>query len=115
VIGAAEIFGAAAGFGDDRGGVMAADVIEGAEFAVIAADDHEGFFVDVDGEELAGLLNLIEAADDLPVGGEDTVALELFDALVEIPGRRDGMRFFEGSFGIVEIQDFADAALIHKG
>ena len=103
MIGATEIFRATLFFGNDRGGVMAADVIEGAEFAVVAADDDEGFLVDVDGEELAGFLDLIEMADDLPVGGKDGIALELRDAFVEIPGSRDGPSLFERVGGIVEV------------
>src|SRR5208337_1620021 len=80
VIRTAELFRATLFFGNDGGGVMAADVVESTEFAVIAADDEERFVVDIDGEELAGIFHLIEAADDLPVGGEDGVALELRDA-----------------------------------
>ena len=93
---------------------MAADVIEGAELAVVAADDDERFLVYINGEELAGFLDLVQMADDLPVGGEDGVALELGDASVEIPGSGDGEGFLERIGGIVEVEDFADGGVGHK-
>jgi len=94
---------------------MSADVVEDAKFAIIAADDDERLFVDIDGKELTGLLDLIEAADDLPIGGEDGVALELRDAGIEIPGSGDGRGVFERVGGIVEIENVADAAFGHHG
>ena len=45
VIGTAKLFGAAAGLRNDSSGVMAADIVEGAEIVVIAADDDDGFAV----------------------------------------------------------------------
>lgn len=114
VIRAAELFRAPFFLGDDGSSVMAADVVEGAELAVITADGEERIFVDVDGEELAGIFHLIEAADDLPVGGEDRVTFELGDARVEIPECGDGGGLLEGIGGIVKIEDVADATLMHK-
>jgi hypothetical protein len=114
MIRATKLFGTAMRFRNDGGGVMTANVVEGAEFAVIAADDDERLFVDIDGKELTGLLDLIEAADDLPVGGKDGVAFELRDAGVEIPGSGDGRGVFERIRGIVEIEDVADSALVHE-
>jgi hypothetical protein len=114
MIGAAELFGTTVGFENDGGGVMAADVVKGAEFAIIAPDYDERFFVDVNGEELAGILDVIEVADDLPVGSEDGVTLELRDAGIEIPGSGNGPGVFERVGGIVEIEDVANAALVHE-
>ena len=66
---------------------MAADIVEGAQLAVVAANHNQRFLVHVDGKKLAGFLHLIEASHDLPIGRKYTVAFELFDALVEIPRR----------------------------
>jgi len=113
VVRAAKLLCATFFLGNDGGGVMAADVAEGAELAVIAADDDKRFVVEVDGEELAGIFDLIEAAGDLPVRREDGIAFELGDTRIEIPGRGDGPGFLEGIGGIVKIEDVANAALVH--
>ena len=113
MIRAAELFGAATFLWDDGGSVMAADVEEGAKLAIVAANDDERLFVDVDGEELTGLADLIEAADDLPIGGEDAAAFELMDAAIEIPGSGNGESALEGIGRIVEVEDVADRGLVH--
>ena len=79
------------GFGDDGGGVVAADVEEGAELVVVAADDDDGFAGDVGGEEVAGVSELVEAADGLPGAGEDGLFFEGFDLRVAVPGGGDGV------------------------
>jgi len=114
MVGAAELLRAAGYAGFDGGGVMAADVVESAELAVIAASDEQRFFVDVDGEELAGILELIEAADDLPVAGENGFAFELRDAGIEIPGSGDGEGPLERIRRIIEVQNVAHSAFGHK-
>jgi hypothetical protein len=112
VIGAAKLFGAAVGFRDDGGGVMAADVVEGAELRVVAADDDDGLAGDVGGEERAVFANVIEAAGDLPAFSEDGRELQFVYARVAIPGRGNRGGFLERIGGIVQVQDFADA-LVH--
>src|SRR6266849_9163955 len=92
---------------------MTANIEKGAQAAVVAADHKERLAVDVNGEELAGLGNLVEAADHLPVGGEDAAALQLLDARIEIPRRGNGERFLKGISGIVKIQNVANAAFQH--
>src|SRR5262249_7389399 len=114
VIRAAEVSCAPIGFRDDGGGVVPADVVKGAELAIIAAHNDQGLLVDVDGEELAGVLDLVEMANDLPVGGEDGVAFELRDAFVEIPGGRNGPGLFERVAGVIEVEDIAKRALGHS-
>ena len=113
MVGAAKLFGAALGFRDDGRGVMAADVVEGAELGVVAAHDDDGLAGDVGGEELAFFANLIEAADDLPGRAEDAGAFEFFDARVAIPGRGDRGGFFEWIGGIVEIEEVVDGTRVH--
>ena len=90
---AAELFGAALGFGDDGGGVVAADVEKGAELVVFAADYDDGFVGDVCGEKLAFFADLIEAADCLPGVGEDGSEFQRFDTRVAVPRGGDGGGF----------------------
>ncbi len=104
VIGAAEILGAALRLGDDSGGVVAAYVIKGAECAVIAARNDDGFAGEIGGEEITFARDLIQAAGDLPGVGEDGFLLETGDAGIEIPRRGNGPGFFERVVGIVEVE-----------
>ena len=108
VVGAAELFGAALEFGDYGGGMVAADVVEGAELGIVAADDDDGFAGDIGGEELAFLADLVGPSDYMPGSAEDTHAFEFFDAFVPIPGGWDRGGFFERVAGVVEIEDVLD-------
>jgi len=114
VIGAAKLFGAAVGFGDDGCGVVSTDVEEGAESMVIAADDDDGFAGDVGGEEVAFVLELVEAADGLPGAGEDGLFFERFDLRVAVPGSGDGIGVVKGIVRIVEGEEVVDG-LRHGG
>ena len=114
VIGTTEILDATLVFRDDRSGMVAADVVEGPESAIVAADDDKRFFVHVDGEKVAGFPDLVKAADDLPIACEDGVAFELSDAFVEVPGGRYGPGIFKGVRRIVEIENFSNRLLGHK-
>jgi hypothetical protein len=58
-----------------RSGAMAADVEEAAEFPVGAADNKKRFADQFSGEEVAGIFDLIDVADDLPGFGEDVFLL----------------------------------------
>jgi hypothetical protein len=98
---------------DDSGGVMAANVEESAELAIVAANDDQWLFVDINGEELARFADLIETSDHLPICGENAAAFQSLDAAIEIPRRRDGVSAFERIGRIVEIQDVADRGLMH--
>jgi len=111
VVGAAKLFGAAVGFGDDGGGVMAANIVEGAELRVVAADDDDGLAGDVGGEERTIFTNLIEAAGNLPAFSEDGRELQFVNARVAIPGRGNGRGLLQRIGGIVQVQDFADAVV----
>ena len=105
VVGAVKDGGLAAGIGDDGSGVMAADVVEGAQDAVMAADGDDGLTCDSGGEELAGMGELIDAADGEPVAREDGMALEFGDARVGIPGRGDGGGLGERGLRVVAGED----------
>ena len=95
-------------------GVVAANVVESTELLIITADHNEWLFVDIDGEELAGFAKLVEAPDYLPIRPKDAGTLELRDARIEIPRRRNREGAFQRCERIVEIQDIADAAIMHK-
>lgn len=113
MIRAAKLLGATTFLRDDSGGVMTANVEEGAKLAIVAANGDEWLFVHVDGEKLAGLADLIEASDHLPIGGEDAAALELIDAAIEIPGSGNGEGALQWIGRIVEIENVADRGLLH--
>jgi hypothetical protein len=93
---------------------LAANVVESTELLIITADHDQWLFVDVDGEELARFAKLVEAPDYLPIRRKDTGTLELRDARIEIPERRNGEGTLQRCDRIVEIQDIADAAVMHK-
>ena len=112
VIRAAKLFGAAVGFGDDGGGVVAADVVEGAELRVVAANDDDGLASDVSGEEFTIFADLIEAPGDLPAFSKYSRKLQFLNAGIAIPGRRKRGGFLQRIGWVVEVQDFADA-LVH--
>jgi hypothetical protein len=109
VIGAAKLFGAAVGFRDDGSGVVAADVVEGAELRVVATDDDDRLAGDVGGEEFTIFAELIEAAGDLPAFSKHGRELQFINAGIAIPGRGNRRRFLQGIGGIVQVHDFADA------
>jgi len=77
-----------AGLGGNGGGVVAANVVEGAEMAVGAADGENGFAGEVGGEVVAGVRDLVGAAYGLPVGAKDVAVFELLDGGIEVPGCR---------------------------
>ena len=114
MIGTTKLLGTSALLRHYSGGVMAANVVESAKLVVITTDHDEWLFVDIDGEELAGFAKLVEAPDYLPIRPKDAGTLELRDARIEIPRRRNREGAFQRCERIVEIQDIADAAIMHK-
>src|SRR5260370_1317768 len=102
VIGAAKLLGGAVGFGDDGGGVMAADIVEGAKLRVVAANDDDGFAGEVGGEEITISGDLIEAAGDLPAFCKNGRELQFVNAWITIPGRGNRGGFLQRIGGGVE-------------
>ena len=76
--------------GSNGSGVMAADVVEGTQLAVTAANDEQRLAGKFGGDELPGACDLIGARDHLPGAAEDAFALKLRDALVGVPDGRNG-------------------------
>ena len=104
MVGAAEILGAALRFVDNSGGVVAADVIKGAEQIVVAARDDDGLAGEIGGEEITFARDLINAAGDLPGVSKDGFLFETGNAGIEVPGRGNGPGLFERVVGIVEVE-----------
>src|SRR5439155_6328597 len=90
VIRATKLLCGALCFGDHSCGMMPADIVKGAQLAVIAARDDDRLSGEVRGEEAAFVLHLIGAADDLPCFREHAALLEFVDAGVEVPRGRNG-------------------------
>ena len=67
---------------------MTADVEEGAQRAVLPADDDDGHAARVAGEEGAGLGDLVGAARVLPRAPEDPLPLQPEDGRVGVPVER---------------------------
>jgi hypothetical protein len=80
-------------FGDDGGGMVAANVVESAQDAVFAARDDDRFFTQLCCEELPVFPYLIDAPGDLPATRENPFVFQASDARIEIPERRDGGSF----------------------
>ena len=62
--------------GRDAGAAVAAEVVDGADHAVLAADDEGAVVGDVERDPGPGLGQVGDVADDLPVGGEELGLLE---------------------------------------
>src|SRR5688572_33329606 len=76
------------GCGDNRGGVMTADVEERSQEAVLAAHRDDRLARDLRRDEASRCRDLFGAGDDLPRTREHAAAFELEDPLVEVPRRR---------------------------
>jgi hypothetical protein len=79
--------GLSTGLSNDSGGVMAADIEEGAQNAVIPANYDHRFPSDSSSDELAGGFQLIGVRDELPGFAEYRYALEVGDSGIDVPGR----------------------------
>jgi hypothetical protein len=79
-----------------HGAAVAADVVEAAQLAVVAAHDEDRLADDVDAEPRSGLGSLVGAARDEPRAEEDLLALELVDREVVVVGPREGAALHGG-------------------
>src|SRR5260221_14132147 len=91
---------------------MAADVVEGAKVGVVASDDDGGLARDVCGEKCTFFSNLVEATGHLPALSKNGRELQIVNARIAIPGRRDRRGPLQRMVGVVQVQDFVDA-LVH--
>src|SRR6185437_3137589 len=92
VVGAAHRLAAVAVAVEDAGGAVTAHVREGAELAVLAADDGDRLAGDRHREVVAGLAQLARVAHQEPVAGEDLAPLGLVQLRAAVCPRRQGAR-----------------------
>src|SRR5580700_5134457 len=90
VIGTMQERSLAAGFGHDRSGVVAANIVESAQSAVVSANHDNRLTGDGGGDELTGRFHLLGARDELPGLAEHAHAFEIGDARIDVPGCRNG-------------------------
>jgi hypothetical protein len=108
VIGAAENRRVAAGLGHDGGGVVAANVEEGSQLILLAPDHDDGFTRHVRRQIVAGLADLTCTPNHLPGAAKNSLALEGGDAVIDIPGRRNGEGFGQRGTVVVGLQKLGD-------
>lgn len=76
MVGAGQAGGGAAPVGHDAGAAVTADVVEGVDLTVVAADDDQREGADVDGDVVAGFRDLRFGGGEEPLGGEDALHVE---------------------------------------
>src|SRR5438876_7491695 len=91
--------------------MMPADIVKGAQLAVIAARDDDRLSGEVRGEEAAFVLHLIGAAHYLPGFRKHAVLLEFVDARIEIPRGRNRPGVIQGIIRVVEIEQVSYISL----
>src|SRR5262245_17015171 len=87
---------------------MAAHVEEPAQLAVVAPDDEDRLVRELPREVLAGLADLVGAAGELPGARERRAQLEVENARIDVPRRRDRPGFCERVIRVVEVDDLVD-------
>lgn len=92
-------------FCDHSCGVMPADVIEGAQNPVRAADNDKRFAIEICREKFARFRNLIDAADHLPRSMEDCALLQFRDARIGIPRRRNSISMRKRCTSVISVND----------
>ena len=101
VIGTMQKRGVAARLSYHRSGVMAANVVEGAQDAVVTTDDNDGLASNGCGNELSRTFHLIGARNELPRFAEHVQALQFRNARIDIPGGGNGGSLRERSVVVV--------------
>src|SRR6266436_7739828 len=107
----AKLFCAALRFRHHGGGMMPANVIEGAQLPIFAPRHDQRLSREIGREKISFFPNLIGTADHLPRFGKHTLLFELANAWIEVPGRRDGPSMIQGILWIVEIKKVANVTL----
>jgi len=102
-----------AGLSNDCCSVMPADVEKRAQHAVGPANRNDRLASYCRTHKLTRLFHLIDATDDLPSPAEHRLLLEIVDARVHIPGRRNGVGIGESSAVVVGGEDLLQTGDAH--
>ncbi len=85
--------------------MMTADVVEGAQLLVGAANDKQRLTRQFHSDESTRLPQLIQARDDLPGSSEDYPPLQFGDAFVHVPRSGNSGRLIERLLIVVGRED----------
>ena len=72
---------------------MAANIEKSAQHAIVPPHYNDGFTRDICGHKLAWFFHLLDSANHLPGFAEDSFGLQFRNAVIDIPGRRNGRGF----------------------
>src|SRR5690242_10639760 len=86
----------AARLAGDLAGAVAADIVEAADDAVLAAHGEDALAQNIQSQIIAGPRHVVEMADNVPGLREDLLALDLEEALVGIEPGGEGNRLHAG-------------------
>ena len=91
---------------------MPANVKEAAQHVVAAADNNDRLSSDLACYVLSGIGHLIDATRKLPRSREDSLPLDIINAIVRVPGRRNCGGFLERRVRVVAVQNVSQC-LVH--
>src|SRR6266568_8868619 len=100
--------GLAALLGDNRSCMMATDVIEAAQRAIVPTNHDNRFASDNRRHKLAGFFNLVDATNQLPCLAEDGLGCQISNSGVNVPWRRNRRCFRQGGTVVVTGQNLLD-------
>ena len=81
--------------GHNRRRMMLADVEEGAQAAIVSANDYDRLASYLGRQVLSGLGHLLDAPDNLPISTEDRPSFVVGEGFIEVPRRGDGRSVIE--------------------
>src|SRR5271154_5029571 len=105
------MLGHAAGRSGHGRRMVAADVEKGAEFVIRATHDDERFPGQIECKKLPCGGRPVRSPDGDPIAAKTLPVLQARDALVNVPGRRNGVRHFKRRVLIVKRQNVFDGGI----
>jgi hypothetical protein len=97
--------------GSHGGSMMAADIVKSPQLVVRSPDYDERLAIQIKSEELARSGRLIGSSDGNPVAAKNLFVLDARDALVNIPGGRDGVSLLERGALVVKCQKVGEGQI----